>query len=119
MLKGWGRVHGRYRDLGLGSRSYAFIRWSICPFDRILPHVPERGRLLDLGCGSGLWLTYLSLERPDLRLEGVDPDPRKLAIARSSDVPDLMLHQGSALDIPEGAFDCITIVRCALPAACR
>jgi len=110
MLQGWGRVHARYRDLGLGARSYAFIRGSICPFDRILPYIPERGRLLDIGCGSGLWLTYLSLERPDLRLEGVDPDPRKLAIAQSTDVPDLMLHQGSALDIPESAFDCITIV---------
>lgn len=109
MLRGWGRVRARYRDLGLGARSYAFIRWSISPFDRILPHVPERGRLLDLGCGSGLWLTYLSLERSDLRLEGVDPDPRKLAIARSAEVPSLILHRGSALDIPEGTFDCITI----------
>jgi 2-polyprenyl-3-methyl-5-hydroxy-6-metoxy-1,4-benzoquinol methylase len=110
MLKDWARVKSRYPDLGLGARSYAFIRWSICPFDRILPHVPQQGRLLDIGCGSGLWLTYLSLERPALQLEGVDPDPRKLAIASGADVPDLMLHQGSALDIPEGPFDCITIV---------
>ena len=109
MLRRWGQVRARYRDLGFGARSYSFIRWSISPFDRVLPHVPERGRLLDIGCGSGLWLTYLSIERPDLRLVGIDPDPRKLAIAQSADVPHLDLHRRSAFDLPEGEFDCITI----------
>jgi 2-polyprenyl-3-methyl-5-hydroxy-6-metoxy-1,4-benzoquinol methylase len=117
MLRGWGRVRARYRKLGLGARSYGFIRWILCPFDRILPHVPEQGRLLDIGCGSGLWLTYLSLERPGLRLEGLDPDPRKLEIARNASIAGLVLHRGFAVDVPEGGFDCITIidVLCLLP----
>ncbi len=109
MSAGAGRVLARYRGLDLGPRAYGFIRWSVSPFDRVLSHVPEGGRLLDLGCGSGLWLTYLSLERPGLKLVGVDPDPRKLEIAQSADARDLELHRGSALDIPGADFDCITI----------
>ena len=109
MSAGAGRVLARYRDLDLGPRAYGFIRWSVSPFDRVLSHVPEGGRLLDLGCGSGLWLTYLSLERPGLKLVGVDPDPIKLEIAQSADARDLELHRGSALDIPGADFDCITI----------
>ena len=109
MAKGAGRVLARYRDLGLAQRAYAFVRWSICPFDRVLPSVPHRGRVLDIGCGAGLWLNYLALERPELDLEGLDPDPRKLAALRASSSEEIQVHEGSALDLPDGPFDCITI----------
>jgi 2-polyprenyl-3-methyl-5-hydroxy-6-metoxy-1,4-benzoquinol methylase len=93
------------------------VRWAVCPFDRILPFVPDRGRLLDVGCGSGLWLTYLALERPALELHGIDTDPRKLEVASTSLAAEAHLRRASAVDIPERAFDCITIldVLCLLP----
>ena len=100
----------RFRDPGWGLRAYLHIRWRLCPFDRVLPLIPESGRLLDVGCGSGLWLTYLALERPELRLEGIDPDPRKLALAATSEAEIHALHAGDAADIPDGPFDCITII---------
>lgn len=34
--------------------------------------LPEGGRLLDLGCGSGQALAYLSVRRPDITITGVD-----------------------------------------------
>jgi 2-polyprenyl-3-methyl-5-hydroxy-6-metoxy-1,4-benzoquinol methylase len=108
---GAGRILAQYPDAGLGARTYMRIRWAICPFARILPFVPDRGALLDVGCGSGLWLTYLSLEKPGLELHGVDTDPRKLAVASTSTVAaKARLRQASAADLPEGAFDCITIL---------
>jgi len=110
MAKGAGRVLTRYQGLGFAQRAYASVRWRICPFDRVLPFVPERGRLLDVGCGAGLWLNYLALERPELQLVGLDPDPRKLAAVRASGSAEIGVHQGSALDLPAGPFDCITVV---------
>ena len=111
MALGGGRVIAQYENPGMGARTYLRIRWAICPFDRILPFVPDRGDLLDVGCGSGLWLTYLSLEKPALQLHGVDTDPRKLEVAATSQVAaKAQLRQASAADLPERTFDCITIL---------
>jgi SAM-dependent methyltransferase len=43
--------------------------------------LPEGGRLLDLGCGSGRALAYLAVRRPDIRVTGVDLAPNMLAQA--------------------------------------
>ena len=110
MALGAGRVIAQYRDPGLRAQAYLRIRWAICPFDRILPLVPARGRLLDVGCGSGLWLTYLALERPALELHGIDTDARKLDVASTSLAGKAQLRQTSAIDLPKDQFDCITIL---------
>ena len=117
MALGAGRVIAPYRQPGLRARAYMHVRWWICPFDRVLPLVPHQGRLLDVGCGSGLWLTYLALERPELTLNGVDPDERKLALAGTSTAGRLELRQGSIADVPAASFDTITIldVLCLVP----
>ena len=94
MAKGARRVLSQFESPGVALSTYLHIRWLICPFDRILPLVPEEGRLLDVGCGSGLWLTYLALERPRLRLDGIDPDRGKLALARTSKAEGITLHEG-------------------------
>ncbi|MGE0160358.1 MAG: class I SAM-dependent methyltransferase [Gemmatimonadales bacterium] len=110
MITGAGRVIAQYRSPGLRAHVYMRMRWAICPFDRILPFVPDRGRLLDVGCGSGLWLTYLSLEKPALELHGIDTDARKLEVASASLAGKAQLRQASAVDLPAGTFDCITIL---------
>ncbi|OEJ34725.1 SAM-dependent methyltransferase [Streptomyces subrutilus] len=48
--------------------------------DRALPGTGAR--LLDLGCGSGTWLTRALAARPDLRADGVDSDAQAVAAAR-------------------------------------
>ncbi|MEU9234333.1 SAM-dependent methyltransferase [Streptomyces subrutilus] len=48
--------------------------------DRALPGTGAR--LLDLGCGSGTWLTRALAARPDLRADGVDSDAHAVAAAR-------------------------------------
>lgn len=109
MASGGRRVIAQYREPGPRARAYLNIRWRICPFDRVLPLVPTEGRLLDVGCGSGLWLSYLALERPRLELHGIDPDARKLALAATSSAR-LDLRQGSVEDVAPEAFDCVTIL---------
>jgi 2-polyprenyl-3-methyl-5-hydroxy-6-metoxy-1,4-benzoquinol methylase len=118
MALGGGRVISLYRDTGLRQRGYLYVRWLVCPFDRVLPLVPEKGRLLDVGCGSGLWLTYLAQERPALELHGVEPDARKLALVRHSSVADRFdLREGLIEDAPAGLCDIVTIldVLCLVP----
>jgi len=111
MASGGARVRAQYRELGLRQRAYLTIRWLVCPFDRVLNLVPTAGKLLDVGCGSGIWLTYLAQERPGLELHGVEPDGRKVALARRSGMASrFQLHEGLLEDVAAATFDIITVV---------
>lgn len=52
--------------------------------DEIGQYLPERGRVLDLGCGFGLFSLYYASVHPGLRLEGLDRNPRRIAMAQAA-----------------------------------
>lgn len=52
--------------------------------DEIGQYLPERGRVLDLGCGFGLFSLYYASVRPGLRVVGFDRNPRRIAMARAA-----------------------------------
>ena len=66
-------------------RAYATIRFSIMRpkllsvLDLLLP---EEGRILDIGCGFGLFAAYFAQTQPARRIVGVDPDARRVAMAQ-------------------------------------
>ena len=74
--------------------------------------VPEaRGRVLELGVGSGLNLAFYDSARAE-RVTGVDPSPGLLAQcaprAREAKVPvGLVLGHAERLDFAQGAFDTV------------
>jgi 2-polyprenyl-3-methyl-5-hydroxy-6-metoxy-1,4-benzoquinol methylase len=65
-------------------RTYAFIRFSILRpkllsvMDLLLP---SEGRILDVGCGFGLFAGYFGQTQPSRRIFGVDPDARRIEMA--------------------------------------
>lgn len=73
------------RTLPLTERAYASIRFSIMRpkilsvLDLLLP---EDGRILDIGCGFGLFAAYFGQTQPARRILGVDPDARRIAMAK-------------------------------------
>lgn len=71
-----------YGDISVLDRIHVFIRAWIVPWDPIFKHVPQKGKLLDYGCGHGLFLAYCLLKRPHLELIGFDPDQHKSAILK-------------------------------------
>jgi SAM-dependent methyltransferase len=66
-------------------RAYANIRFSILRpkllsvMDLLLP---DEGRILDIGCGFGLFAAYFGQTQPARRIVGVDPNERRIAMAR-------------------------------------
>jgi len=48
----------------------------------ILPYLPSRARILDVGCGSGRLAALLDQERPGCSYVGVDPVPELIEVAR-------------------------------------
>src|SRR6478752_1301271 len=71
-----------YRDLPAAARVHATVRWWSAPFPRIAAHLPQSGRVLEIGCGHGLFSTYAALGVPDRSVVGVDIDADKIALAR-------------------------------------
>lgn len=73
------------RQLPVLERAYANIRFSILRpkllsvMDLLLP---DEGRILDIGCGFGLFAAYFGQTQPARRIVGVDPDERRIAMAR-------------------------------------
>jgi 2-polyprenyl-6-hydroxyphenyl methylase/3-demethylubiquinone-9 3-methyltransferase len=68
-------------------RAYCWGRFWILRqrfLDEIGQYLPERGRVLDLGCGFGLFSLYYAIVRPGLDLHGIDLNSRRIAMARAA-----------------------------------
>src|SRR5438477_11912578 len=69
------------RALPLVERAYANVRFSILRpkllsvMDLLLP---DEGRILDIGCGFGLFAAYFGQTQPARRIVGVDPNERRI-----------------------------------------
>lgn len=50
--------------------------------DEIGQYLPQRGRVLDIGCGFGLFSLYYASVAPGLALRGLDRNPRRIAMAQ-------------------------------------
>lgn len=62
-------------------RLFARIRLGHAGYDVVEPHLPKTGRILDLGCGYGLFSNYLALMSPEREIVGIELNARKLRYA--------------------------------------
>jgi 2-polyprenyl-3-methyl-5-hydroxy-6-metoxy-1,4-benzoquinol methylase len=66
-------------------RAYSLVRFSILR-SKILSVMDllltDEGRILDVGCGFGLFAAYFGQTHPRRRIVGLDPDGRRVEIAR-------------------------------------
>jgi len=68
-------------------RAYCWGRFWIMRqrfLDEVGQYLPRRGRVLDLGCGFGLFSLYYASVRPEIEVEGVDLAARRIAMARAA-----------------------------------
>jgi 2-polyprenyl-3-methyl-5-hydroxy-6-metoxy-1,4-benzoquinol methylase len=93
-------------------RLHVHARHWLCPMERIAAYVPPGGRLLDVGCGHGLFSNLLALGSPARDVIGVDPMASKIAVAQrvARNVPNVRYAAGSAADVTDGGYDVITIL---------
>jgi tRNA (uracil-5-)-methyltransferase TRM9 len=66
------------------SRPFAASRPASDPvLSGILPYIPQRARVLDVGCGNGRLALLLDRERPGISYLGIDAVPELIELARA------------------------------------
>ncbi len=100
-----------YQDQGLGTAWHTRIRHWLCPLEAIEAHVPRAGRILDIGCGHGLFTVLMALSSPQRDVLGVDPSPVKIAAAERAGrhVPNVAFQVGVVDNAPPGPYAAVTI----------
>lgn len=91
---------------------FELIRSALCPFNQIETYVPQKGKILDLGCGHGIFCRLLIKKSPSRRILGIDPSLDKINIARKkvTGIKNIKFQKGVLGNITKVKFDCITII---------
>jgi 2-polyprenyl-3-methyl-5-hydroxy-6-metoxy-1,4-benzoquinol methylase len=97
-------ANGLFRDASPASRAIQSLRPFICPFDQLIVRVPQGATVLDIGCGSGLFLGLLASAGrisagvgTDLSQKAID-SARRLQQALPAAAPALSFERQSADD---------------------
>lgn len=101
---------GRYKAAPLGDRLFLRGRALLADLGSAERHVPQSGAVVDLGCGRGLFANLLVESAPGRDVLGIDPDPRRIAVARLTERPGLRFRVGDALDAELPACDAVTLI---------
>ena len=107
-----GRALARYRKAPVGARLFVHGRAFLSDLAVVERYVPNKGFIVDLGCGHGLFACVLRESAPNRRVLGIDLDPRKIEIARAAiqDTQWLRFEVGDIVLQPPPKCDVVTIV---------
>lgn len=78
------KVLALYKEAGLIDKIHMWIRYSLCPFNYLESFLPKEGKILDFGCGHGIFANLIALKSAKRKVVGIDPSTSKIESARKS-----------------------------------
>jgi 2-polyprenyl-3-methyl-5-hydroxy-6-metoxy-1,4-benzoquinol methylase len=108
-VRAWAQSLYPGRDIGSWMQR---MRPRIAPFHELLPLVPPSSTVLDVGCGSGLFLGLLAASNRVGRGVGFDASAPAIALARTMPLtaPLAFHHLDVGADWPDGLFDVVSLI---------
>ncbi len=103
-------------NVSWGLQIFLILRWLLTPYTWIGTHLhlQECKRVLDLGCGHGLFSMFLASQFKDLQVIGLDHDGARVQAAKkaAAQFQNLNLVQGDLTSSPldHGIFDAIFVI---------
>lgn len=104
---GLSELKNLYRNLGYVTL-FAHARLAHAPYRLLEEFVPRAGRILDLGCGYGLFANYLSMKSPAREVIGIELSRRKLRYANRG-LNNVRFIEGDVTQTELGSCDCIVM----------
>jgi len=91
---------------------YTILRFALSPISDMEAYVPQKGKILDLGCGTGIFANILCMGSKDRNVLGIDLSSSRIATARmiSKDRPNLKFITGDVNSVAFGDYGIITII---------
>ena len=102
-----------YAGQSAAVRLHARVRWYSAPFPAIAGVLPDTGRILEIGCGHGLFSGYAALAGRSRAVRGVDIDRDKIAVAQVAAGhvdADLEFDVSPSGEVSPGPWDAIVVV---------
>ena len=101
-----------YRDQSLGVRLHTGLRAWSAPLPSVVAALPERGFLLDVGCGHGLIANEVALRNPLARVLGIDLSPTKIKSAQATvgSRPNVEFRLAPLESLVETGFDAVSLI---------
>ncbi len=98
------RILTRYRQASLPTRLFLSARWRLTPYSRMTSRLPERGIILDVGCGHGLFSLAAGLHSPTREVIGIDHDTHRVTLGSLAvqDLPNIHIQNGNISHLPKG-----------------
>ncbi len=99
-----------YDEIGSNYMEYRDLFSNLPELEIVLKHLPEKGNVLDAGCGTGLPIAKFFVEK-GFSVTGIDISETMIELAKVN-VPEAKFFRSdmSKLDFPELSFDCITAI---------
>jgi len=110
------QVLSLYADAPASVRAHVAVRWATCPFRAVASQLPPGGRLLEVGCGHGVFSMLAAVTDHERTVVGVDVDERKVPHARAA--ASKARNAGASVDIavappgelPDGPWDAVVVL---------
>ncbi len=100
----------------LGSKIFLVLRWAFTPYHLMSRRLPPKGRILDLGCGHGLFSWEMARSHPARTVLGIDHDKLRIQAGKEAlgELASVSLQDAALLDWldspSEEKFDGIALI---------
>jgi len=91
---------------------HIFFRYLTIPLKEIEKYIPKQGRLLDFGCGYGMFSSLLHISSKQREIIGIDIDCRKIDIANKTNPgsKNVVFLNKSISALKEKKFDAVVVI---------